>query len=275
MSSIGGQQRKLQRAARVAAKDGLIAANPTSHWGRDDKIIARPMMSRAKSKKVRAAEPGRKKARKRARRAARDAAETASTPRAVLIRDVNVSESSIGSDDLHELMASLGARNVTCGALGNAAYYGCGGRAAAKFDRALERGIKTRFGFALDVLSRSDGELAAALSAHPYGVDDSHSQLRFLASAPAEAAVASARKLDTGADEWTVIGREWHVRFAAGENAEEMNTARIGELLGVAHAARSVPTVNAVLDLCADVEEDVADEDAAVAAAAAGGEPDE
>lgn len=171
----------------------------------------------------------------------------------MLVRAINVGGSGkVPMAELREIATDLGASDVST-------YIASGNLIADvpgdpdTFDRGLEAAIESRFGFFRDVMSRSRLDVIAALDAHPFDiVEPKYSYVSFLAGSPTPAAIAQARTYETGADQWEVIGTEWHIRYANGAGRAEMKVDAIGTALGFPATARNINTVKKLIEL-ADV----------------------
>lgn len=170
------------------------------------------------------------------------------TKRVVLLRAVNVGGAKLPMAELREVAEGLGARDVsTFIASGNLLVDVDEPEA---FDRALEQAVEERFGFFREAISRSPQELRAALEAHPFEVVEKRfSYVTFLTGEPTAAAIAKARTFETGEDQWEVIGRELHIRYAAGAGRPQMKDASIGRALAVPGTARNLNTVEKLVAL--------------------------
>lgn len=170
-----------------------------------------------------------------------------------LLRAVNVGGAKLPMAELREVAADLGATDVsTYIASGNLLCSPPSTSADdfAAFDRALERAVEERFGFFREVVSRDVGEMRVALEAHPFEVvEPKLSYVTFLLREPTAEAVAKARTFETGDDEWTVIGREMHVRYADGAGRPQMKDQSIGRALAVPGTARNLNTVAKLIEL--------------------------
>lgn len=174
--------------------------------------------------------------------------------RVLLVRAVNVGGTAkLPMADFRSMLSDLGAKNPrTYIASGNAVVdidaHESSGWAA--FDRSVERELETRFGFQRDVISRSVEEVEAALSEHPFRVDNpAWSYIMFLTSPPTAASVASAAALATGDDEWTELGHHLHLRYNDGMSNATLKSDALMKRLGAAGTARNLRTVQAILDL--------------------------
>ena len=118
------------------------------------------------------------------------------------------------------------------------------------FDRALEKAIETKYGFFREAISRSPAELRAALEAHPFEVvEPKYSYIAFMNEAPTAEAIAKARTYGTGDDQWEIIGRDWHIRYAHGAGKPGMKAAPIARALNVPTTARNLNTVRKLVSL--------------------------
>jgi uncharacterized protein (DUF1697 family) len=169
--------------------------------------------------------------------------------RILLIRAVNVGGASLPMAEFRELLTSLGAAEVRTHIASGNAVVTIEGDADA-FDRAVEKVIQERFGYFRECISRDRAELEAALAAHPFEVlDPKFSYVNFLAAAPTVAALDRARSYPTGEDRWDVIGRDQHIRYAAGAGRPQLKVASVAKALGVPGTARNLNTVRALIDL--------------------------
>ncbi|SFC48295.1 Uncharacterized conserved protein, DUF1697 family [Nocardioides terrae] len=168
----------------------------------------------------------------------------------MLIRAVNVGGAKLPMADLKAMAADLGATDpATYIASGNLVADVPGDPDA--FDRALEKAIEERFGYFREAISRTRDELVAALAAHPFEVQEpKYSYISFMLTAPTEQAIASAADVPTGNDRWQVIGRELHLRYAAGAGRAELKEAQLARALGrIPTTARNLNTVRRLIEL--------------------------
>lgn len=178
-----------------------------------------------------------------------------STPerRIVLVRAVNVGGTAkLPMAEWRALAQSLGASEVsTYIASGNMVCTIDGDPAA--FDRALEAEVETRFGFHREVVGRTRDELVAALEAHPFEVlEPRFSYISFLREKPSIEGVETARRLETGADRWELVGRELHLRYAGGGGRPQLKEPQLMRALGVVGTSRNLNTVRKLIELAAE-----------------------
>lgn len=120
---------------------------------------------------------------------------------------------------------------------------------AATVASRLERGIEERFGLHADVVVRTAGQLAAALSANPFpDGDPSRVVIAFLAGLPAADAEAELAALAADDEPFLLTPTEAYVHFGHGQ-ADSRLAARLAAVLGVSATARNLRTVAALVDL--------------------------
>ena len=118
------------------------------------------------------------------------------------------------------------------------------------FGAALERAIETKYGFFRECIIRTPAELKKARNNYPFDVDDpKNGHIVFLLDQPSKAAIEKAREIETGADRWEVIGREWHIRYDHGAGRSDMKTSTIQKALGVPGTSRNLRTVEKLIEL--------------------------
>ena len=167
----------------------------------------------------------------------------------VLLRAVNVGGAKLPMAELRELATDLGATDVsTFIASGNLM---CEAPKDVKaFGAALEKAIESKYGFFRECIIRTPAELRKARENYPFDVDDpKNGHVVFLLEKPTKAAIAKARGIETGADRWEVVGREWHIRYDHGAGRSDMKTAAIQKALGVPGTSRNLRTVDQLIEL--------------------------
>lgn len=167
----------------------------------------------------------------------------------MLVRAVNVGGCKLPMAEFREVAESLGATGVSTYIASGNMIADVPGDADA-FDRALEAALTERFGWSREVISRAPAELTAALAAHPFEViKPGFSYVSFLSATPRPEAVAAAREVPTGEDCWQVIGRDLHLRYAAGAGRAELDHKLLLRRLGVPGTARNLNTVAKLISL--------------------------
>ena len=167
----------------------------------------------------------------------------------VLLRAVNVGGAKLPMAELRELATDLGATDVsTFIASGNLI---CDAPKDVKaFGTALEKAIEKKYGFFRECIMRTPAELRKARASYPFEVDDpKNGHIVFLLNRPTKTAIEKARGIETGADRWEIVGREWHIRYDHGAGRSDMKTAAIGKALGVPGTSRNLRTVEKLIEL--------------------------
>ena len=122
-----------------------------------------------------------------------------------------------------------------------------------RFDRKLESAIEERYGFFREVISRSVDELRAALSAHPFEVEnEKNSYVYFLTAAPTTDRRESFAQKDFNDDCAQVIDADLHIRYANGAGRSKLTAPTIARGLGVQGTGRNLKTVRALIELAQD-----------------------
>ncbi len=173
------------------------------------------------------------------------------TTRILLVRAVNVGGAKLPMAEFRALLTDLGAQYVrTYIQSGNAVVDYAGDPAA--FDRAVETALTDRYGYVREVISRGPDELARALEQHPFEViEPKYSYIVPLTGIPTEVAIAEARQIETGADQWAVIRSDMHIRYASGAGRAELDMNKVLKQLGVQGTARNLNTVQKLIELAA------------------------
>ncbi len=173
------------------------------------------------------------------------------TTRILLVRAVNVGGAKLPMAEFRELLTGLGGEHVrTYIASGNAVLDVPGD--AATFDRAVEKALTEKYGYVREVISRTPDELEVALKAHPFEiVEPKFSYIAPLTGTPSEEAIAKAKEVPTGDDQWEVIGADLHIRFANGAGRAELDMNKVLKRLGVQGTARNLNTVQALIEMAA------------------------
>jgi uncharacterized protein (DUF1697 family) len=169
--------------------------------------------------------------------------------RILLVRAVNVGGAKLPMAEFRELLTELGGEKVrTYIASGNAVLDVPGD--AVAFDRAVEKALTEKYGYVREVISRTPEELEAALAAHPFEVvEPKFSYIAPLTGTPAIDAIAKAKEVPTGDDQWEVVGNDLHIQYANGAGRAELDMNKVLKRLGVQGTARNLNTVRALIEL--------------------------
>jgi uncharacterized protein (DUF1697 family) len=169
--------------------------------------------------------------------------------RILLVRAVNVGGAKLPMAEFREMLADLGAEDVrTYIQSGNAVVELSGDTAA--FERAVEAALTDRYGYVREVISRSPEELQTALEQHPFEViEPKFSYIVPLTATPAPEALEKAREVETGDDEWALIGSDIHASYANGAGQAQLDLNKVFRRLGVQGTARNLNTVQKLIEL--------------------------
>jgi uncharacterized protein (DUF1697 family) len=167
----------------------------------------------------------------------------------VLLRAVNLgSRNKVPMAKLRTLLEEAGYGDVrTYIASGNVLLEGP--KSGAAVARELERIVADEFGLETTAIARKPGELAALVTAHPFGRDTSRSHVVFLAERPSATAAERLAAEDHSPDRGVLAGKDVYVQYGAGVQNARLSAARLERLLGVAATHRNWRTVAALAEL--------------------------
>ena len=114
------------------------------------------------------------------------------------------------------------------------------------------RGIAESFGLDLEVLVRSNAQLAAIVKLDPLGnvaKDPKRYQVTFLAAKPKREVVERLAALAAGKERFAAHGRELYAWHPNGVGRSKLAAALSAKSLGVAGTARNWATVTKLLEL--------------------------
>ena len=171
----------------------------------------------------------------------------------LLLRGINVgSHKRVPMPDLRALLSSAGFENVrTYVQSGNVVLPG-GGTDSAALGTRCEELIAERFGFDVDVIVRTDSELAEVVARNPLGdvaLDPKRYQVSFLESEPDPEVVAQIAENAAEDERLVAIGREIYAWHPGGAARSKLWAALAGRALGVRATARNWTTVTTLLEM--------------------------
>jgi uncharacterized protein (DUF1697 family) len=166
-----------------------------------------------------------------------------------LLRGINVGGNKrVPMAELREVALGLGHGRV-------ATYINSGnllldsGQGEAVVAAELSEALRSRFGFAVDVVVRPAHELRQVLAENPYpDGDPKQVTVAFLVAPPAAGAEARMTELASGGERFTLGERHVFVDFAGGL-ARSRLAAQLGKALGVAATTRNVRTVATLVSM--------------------------
>lgn len=137
-----------------------------------------------------------------------------------LLRGVNVGgNNKVPMATLRELCEGIGGSNVRTYVQSGNVVFGASRTTSASVAAALEAAIGRELGLTIAVVVRTAAEMAAAVQAMPYptdGVDPKTLHVGFLRDAPTKAAVRALAATSFPPNDYTVVGREVHLRAPDG-----------------------------------------------------------
>jgi uncharacterized protein (DUF1697 family) len=173
---------------------------------------------------------------------------------AAVLRGVNVGgKNKLPMSDLRSMIESLGCVDVvTYIQSGNAVFVAEHSPDATT--RAIENGIKERFGLTVRVLLRTPEELAAIASSNPFlGRDDlARLHVVFLDAAPTSAAASKLDPNRSPGDEFVVSGLEIFIHYPNGSGRSKLTLDWFERVLGVTGTARNWNTLLKLQELAAE-----------------------
>ena len=174
-------------------------------------------------------------------------------PQILLLRGINLGPNKrIAMPELRAALSSAGFENVrTYVQSGNVVLSG-GGADSAALGARCEALIAERFGFDVDVIVRTDSELAEVVARNPLGdvaLDPKRYQVSFLEAEPDPEAVARIAESAADDERLVAIGREIYAWHPAGVARSKLWAGLAGKGLGVRATARNWTTVTTLLEM--------------------------
>lgn len=162
-----------------------------------------------------------------------------------LLRGVNVGgNNKVPMATLRELCEGIGGSDVRTYVQSGNVVFGATRRSTAAVAAALEAAIATALGLTITVVVRTAAEMTAVVAAMPFptdGVDPTTLHVGFLRDAPTAEAVAALAATSFPPNEYTVIGREVHLRTPDGLGRTKLPT--FDRVLGTPCTVRNWRTV--------------------------------
>jgi uncharacterized protein (DUF1697 family) len=173
----------------------------------------------------------------------------------LLLRGINLgARNRVAMAQLRELLSGAGFANVrTYLQSGNVVL--CSGSAPEQLARECERQIAKELGLEIDVLARTQEELAEVVRRNPLGdlaLDPKRYQVSFLSSELEAAKVGELAALALGQERLVAIGRELYAWHPDGVARSRLWNRLAGRGLGVKATARNWSTVTKLLALAGE-----------------------
>ena len=122
---------------------------------------------------------------------------------------------------------------------------------------AMEVAIADRFGFDVQVISRSAEEMKLIAGSHPFtdlGLDDRMLHVAFLGQEPSARAEDMIEASQYAPDRFSSSGREVYLAYPNGSGRSKLNQALLERRLGVTVTARNWRTVTALTEVITERE---------------------
>ena len=177
------------------------------------------------------------------------------TPQIALFRAVNVGGRKATSAELRALAEDLRLEDArTLLQTGNLVFRSA--RRGAELEAEIEQAFAARFGYAADVIARTDDEWRAALAANPHAAmaehDPGHLIVMALKSTPEPHAVAALQTAIPGRETLAAVGRELFVAYPDGIGTSKLTGALIERRLKVRGTARNWNTATKLAAMLKD-----------------------
>ena len=176
-------------------------------------------------------------------------------PQIALFRAVNVGGRKATSAELKALGDDLSLEDARTFVQTGNLVFRCV-RSGAALEAEIEQAFAMRFGYASDVLVRSDQEWRAALAANPHAEmaerDPGHLVVMALKSAPDPDAVAALQAAVRGRETLAAVGRELFIAYPDGIGTSKLTGALIERRLRVRGTARNWNTATKLAAMLAE-----------------------
>jgi uncharacterized protein (DUF1697 family) len=175
-----------------------------------------------------------------------------STVKILLLRGINIGPNKrIAMPELRALLGDAGFEDVrTYVQSGNVVL--SSGRSPARVGAQAEKLIAERFGFDVDVIVRTGGELAEVVGRNPLGdvaTDPKRYQVSFLESEPDPEVISRIATVAAESERLVAIGRELYAWHPDGVARSKLWAKLAGNGLGVRATARNWTTVGTLLEM--------------------------
>jgi len=169
-----------------------------------------------------------------------------------LLRGINVGgKHKLPMKELVGLFAGLGCRDVQTYIQSGNVIFGASATLAGKVPDLVAAGIRKRWGFDVPVITRTAGQLVAAVKRNPFAkrAEPAHLGIAFLARKPSAAEIATLDPDRSPGDRFEVLGREIHLHTPNGMARTKLTNQYFDSRLSTVSTARNWRTVNKLIDL--------------------------
>jgi uncharacterized protein (DUF1697 family) len=165
-----------------------------------------------------------------------------------LLRGINVGGNrKIRMDDLKELYASLGFKDVIPYIQSGNVVFHSDDTDVTQLRRHIEDGIEKKFGFHVEVIIRTSAELSEIIHKNPFqGQESKESKwvvVLFLAARPDNSAQEDLLKSYVGPEELFILGKEMYIYYTNGIGRSKLSLSLIEKKLKTVGTARNWNTI--------------------------------
>ncbi|MCW3063128.1 MAG: hypothetical protein JWN32_300 [Solirubrobacterales bacterium] len=172
-----------------------------------------------------------------------------------LIRGINVGKHRrLAMADLRALLTESGYENVSTHIASGNVIFATPERSAASVESALEGALHERFGFAVDVMVRTEAQLAKIIDANPLvagAPDPAKLHVAFLKEKPSKAEAGALAELRFERDEFALRGTEIYLHLPDGLGTSKTPGLILGRAVKVPATVRTWKVVGKLRELAA------------------------
>jgi uncharacterized protein (DUF1697 family) len=174
-----------------------------------------------------------------------------------LLRGINVgAHKRMKMDKLRTSCESLGFKNVKTLIQSRNVVFQAAKMPSASVSKKIEQRIVTDFGFAVDVISRSQEEMSRIISSNPFaaqsGLDAAKLHVVFLEDVPTPESVEKLKALTLAPDKVHVASKEIYFYFPNGVSGSSLWKHPLDRVLGMACTMRNWNTVNKLHEMASE-----------------------
>jgi uncharacterized protein (DUF1697 family) len=173
-----------------------------------------------------------------------------------LLRGVNVGRNMLKMERLRELWSELGFTNVrTYVQSGNVVFEAAG--APSQWLASVERKLVGESRLPVRVLVRTQEQMGRIIGGNPFlpdkAIDRSKLHVTFLNNAPTRDAVVKLKGVDSGGDQFHVVGEEVYLYCPNGYGQTKLSNNALEKVLSVHATTRNWNTVNTLHEMASSV----------------------
>ena len=174
-----------------------------------------------------------------------------------MLRGINVGgHHLIKMDRLRASCEALGFKQVKTYIQSGNIVFTAANTSPGALSKKIEAEILAEFGFSINVICRTAGELERTISKNPFvsqpGIDTEKLHVAFLSDAPASSAIQKLSQLTLEPDLSRCLEREVHLYFPNGFSKSSLWKHPLDRVLSVQATTRNWKTVNTLHQMCLD-----------------------